>query len=138
LAFVFIPGKTRDGDVDTGTAVGVIFPNCGFPRTQSGLVDRLISDECHWFKGMLTRMNGCNTIAYMASLTLRISDSLERQLVAASKERGISKSDIAREAIERDLRVEAWRKLRDQFRPNLEAQGLFTEEDVLRRLDEKQ
>jgi predicted transcriptional regulator len=70
----------------------------------------------------------------MASLTVRNPDSLERQLIAASNERGISKSDIAREAIERDMRVEAWRKLRDQFRPYLEAQGLFTEEDVLRRL----
>lgn len=79
-----------------------------------------------------------NTNTYMASLTLRIPDSLERQLIAASEERGISKSDIAREAIERDMRVEAWRKLRDQFRPYLEKQGLFTEEDVLRRLDEKQ
>ncbi len=83
-------------------------------------------------------MKTCDTNTYMASLTLRIPDSLERQLVAASKERGISKSDIAREAIERDLRVEAWKKLRDQFRPHLEAQGLFTEEDVLRHLDERQ
>ena len=90
------------------------------------------------FPNRLTRTTMRDTNTYMASLTLRIPDSLERQLIAASKERGISKSDIAREAIERDMRVEAWRKLRDQFRPYLEKQGLFTEEDVLRRLDEKQ
>ncbi len=73
----------------------------------------------------------------MASLTLRIPDKLEKQLEEASKERGLSKSDIAREAIERDLQVQAWRKLREQFRPHLEEQGLFTEADVLNRLGEK-
>jgi hypothetical protein len=70
----------------------------------------------------------------MASLTLRIPDRLEKLLDAASKERGISKSDVARGAIERDLRVPAWRKLREQFRPYLEKQGIFTEADVLDRL----
>jgi predicted transcriptional regulator len=79
----------------------------------------------------------CETFAYVASLTLRIPDALEKQLEKASKERGISKSDIAREAIERDLKIQAWRKLREQFRPHLEKQGLFTEADVLNRLDEK-
>jgi len=73
----------------------------------------------------------------MASLTLRIPDALERQLEKASKERGISKSNIAREAIERDLKIQAWRRLREQFRPHLEKKGLFTEADVLNRLAEK-
>lgn len=72
----------------------------------------------------------------MASLTLRIPEVLERQLEAESKARGISKSDVVREALERDLRVQAWRKLRDQFRPHLERQGIFTEEDVFQRLGE--
>ena len=73
----------------------------------------------------------------MTSLTLRISDKLEKQLEDACRERGISKSDVAREAIERDLQVQAWRKLREQFRPHLEKQGIFTEADVFQRLDEK-
>ena len=73
----------------------------------------------------------------MTSLTLRISDKLEKQLEDACRERGISKSDVAREAIERDLRVQAWRKLREQFRPHLEKQGIFTEADVFERLDAK-
>lgn len=73
----------------------------------------------------------------MASLTLRIPDVLERQLEAASKERGISKSDVVREALERDLKVQAWRKLREQFRPHLEREGIFTEADVFQRLGEE-
>ena len=72
----------------------------------------------------------------MASLTVRIPALLEKQLEKASKERGISKSDVAREAIERDLRVQAWGKLRNQFRPHLEKARVFTEEDVFRKLDD--
>ena len=73
----------------------------------------------------------------MASLTLRIPAALEKQLQKASRERGISKSDVAREAIERDLRVQTWRKLRDQFRSHLERQGIFTEADVFKRLGDE-
>lgn len=72
----------------------------------------------------------------MASLTLRIPPGLERQLEAESRARGISKSDVVREALERDLKVQAWRKLRDQFRPHLERAGVFTEADVFARLGE--
>ena len=70
----------------------------------------------------------------MVTLTITIPDSLERQLIAASKERGVSTSEIAREAIERDMRMEAWRRLREQFRPYLVERGLNTEEDVLRHM----
>jgi Arc/MetJ-type ribon-helix-helix transcriptional regulator len=73
----------------------------------------------------------------VASLTLRIPDVLEKQLEAQSKERGISKSDVVREAIERDLKVQAWRKLREEFRPHLEREGVFTEADVMKRLGEE-
>ena len=73
----------------------------------------------------------------MASLTLRIPVKLEQQLEEASKERGLSKSDIAREAIERDLQVRAWQKLREKFRPHLEKEGVFTEAEVFDRLGEK-
>jgi Arc/MetJ-type ribon-helix-helix transcriptional regulator len=73
----------------------------------------------------------------MPSLTFRIPDVLEKQIEAESKERGISKSDVVREALERDLKVQGWRKLREQFRPHLERQGVFTEADVLKRLGEE-
>ena len=73
----------------------------------------------------------------MASLTLRIPDKLEELLAAESVERGISKSDVVRAAIEGHLRVQAVRRLRDRVRPQLEAQGVFTEADVFERLGEE-
>lgn len=72
----------------------------------------------------------------MASLTVRLPDLLESQLAEASSARGVSKSDLAREAIARHLRQEALRALRARLAPHVEAQGLLTEADVLRRLDE--
>lgn len=79
----------------------------------------------------------CDTFTYMTSLTLRIPEKLEMQLEAESKARGISKSDVVREALERDLKVQAWRRLREQFRPHLERQGIFTEADVFKCLGEE-
>ncbi len=74
-------------------------------------------------------------MTYMPSLTVRIPDALEVKLEQASQARGISKSDLAREAIERLLRRQTLCGLRERLAPNLEAQGMFTEEDVLNRLD---
>jgi predicted transcriptional regulator len=71
----------------------------------------------------------------MASLTVRLPDLLEARLAEASAARGVSKSDLAREAIERHLRQETLRGLRARLAPHVEAQGLLTEADVLRRLD---
>ena len=82
----------------------------------------------------MTREPIQNTNAFMATLTITIPDALEGQLIAASKEQGVSTSEIAREAIERDMRMEAWRRLREQFRPYLVERGLNTEEDVLRHM----
>ena len=82
----------------------------------------------------MTREPIQNTNAFMATLTITIPDALEGQLIAASKEQGVSTSEIAREAIERDMRMEAWRRLREQFRPYLAERGLNTEEEVLRHL----
>lgn len=72
----------------------------------------------------------------MASLTLRIPDVLEKQLETESKERGISKSDVARDALQRHLNVLKLNRLREELAPFLEAQGIFTEDDVLKRLEE--
>jgi predicted transcriptional regulator len=74
----------------------------------------------------------------MASLTVRLPDSLERALEKASAARGLSKSDLAREAIERHLHAEALQRIRARLAPHLERQGVFTEADVFERLAEKQ
>lgn len=72
----------------------------------------------------------------MATLTLRIDDLLEERLAAKAKSRGVSKSDLARGAIERLLRVEEWKALRNEAMPMFERRGLFTEADVLKALGE--
>jgi predicted transcriptional regulator len=76
-------------------------------------------------------------MSYMASLTVRLPDSLESALEKASVARGISKSDLAREAIERHLRAEALQRIRAKLAPHMERHGVFTEADVFDRLGEK-
>lgn len=73
----------------------------------------------------------------MASLTVRIPDKLEAELDEISRARGITKSDVVREALERDLRVQAWRNLRTKLTPHLDRQGILTEAEVLERLGEE-
>jgi hypothetical protein len=58
---------------------------------------------------------------------------LERQSAAA----GLSKSDLAREALSRYLSVGEFRKLRRKLVPLAQARGIHTDEDVFRALDEK-
>jgi Arc/MetJ-type ribon-helix-helix transcriptional regulator len=71
----------------------------------------------------------------MATLTLRLPDPLDEELERQSIASGLSKSDLAREAIRRYLQIAQFRSLRTQMIPLAEAQGVFTDDDVFRRLD---
>lgn len=71
----------------------------------------------------------------MATITLRLPDPLDEELERQSLASGLSKSDLAREAIRRYLQVARFRSLRAQMIPLAEAQQVFTDEDVFRRLD---
>ncbi len=73
-------------------------------------------------------------MSYMASFTVRLTPALEAALEVASKARGVSKSDLAREAIERHLHLEKLQKIRGKLVPYLEQEGIFSEEDVFKRL----
>jgi hypothetical protein len=48
----------------------------------------------------------------------------------------LSKSDLAREALKRYLRVVKLHRVRAMLVPRAQAQGVHTDEDVLRKLDE--
>jgi predicted transcriptional regulator len=72
----------------------------------------------------------------MATLTLRIPDDLDQELERQSAASQLSKSDLAREALQRYLRVSKLRNLRAKLVPRAQAQGLHTDEDVFRKLDE--
>ena len=106
-----------------------------FYQTQQGECFQWVP---RWLVRLLTGPLKRKTIAYMASLTVRLSTELETELEAASKARGVSKSDLAREAIERHLRFESLQRLRIRLAPHLERQGIFTEADVFKRLGEDQ
>ena len=72
------------------------------------------------------------TLSYMktTTLTIRIDDELSDLLDTASKRSGRSRSDIAREALRRQLRVNRFDELRKRVMPFAEARGYLTDEDV--------
>jgi predicted transcriptional regulator len=72
----------------------------------------------------------------MATLTLRIPDELDQELERQSAATRLSKSDLAREALQRYLRIVRYRTLRSRLVPLAQAQGLNTDEDVFRALDQ--
>lgn len=78
----------------------------------------------------------CITFTYMATITLRLPDSMDKELSRQSAASGLSKSDLAREALSRYLSVGEFRKLRRKLVPLAQARGIHTDEDVFRALDE--
>ena len=68
----------------------------------------------------------------MAILTLRIPEELDKELDRQSAASHLSKSDLAREALQRYLRVGRFRTLRSMLVPRAQAQGIDTDEDVFR------
>jgi predicted transcriptional regulator len=68
----------------------------------------------------------------MTTLTIRLDPKLEKALERIAKRTGRTKSDIAREALRRQVAVARFRELRKQTLPFAEAQGLVTDEDVFR------
>jgi predicted transcriptional regulator len=68
----------------------------------------------------------------MATLTIRLDTKIERELARLAKQTGRSKSDLAREALRRQLAVRRFRELRRQAVPYAEAAGYLTDEDVFR------
>ena len=72
----------------------------------------------------------------MATITLRLPDELEEALQRQSSAAGVSKSDLAREALRRFLAVSEFNRLRAKLVRRAQAQGLHTDEDVFRALDQ--
>jgi predicted transcriptional regulator len=66
----------------------------------------------------------------MNSLTLSVPDELDQALESQSAALGISKSDLAREALKRYLRVAEFRSMRTRLVARAHAIGINTDEDV--------
>ena len=70
----------------------------------------------------------------MTTLTIRIPESLRKDLKSLSRSENKAVSDIVRESIRRHVAVERFRALRRKVLPFAEAQGILTDEDVFRAL----
>ncbi len=70
----------------------------------------------------------------MGTLTFRIPDELDQALEQESTASRRSKSDPAREALQRYLRVTKLHRLRAKLVSSAQAQGINTDEDVFRAL----
>jgi predicted transcriptional regulator len=63
-------------------------------------------------------------------LTLRLDDDMDRMLSLSSKRSGKTRSEIARAALRRQLRIEQFEELRKRIMPFAEARGYLTDEDI--------
>jgi hypothetical protein len=70
----------------------------------------------------------------MAILLMRIPDDLDRELERPSTASRVSKSDLAREALQRYLCVANLQAVRSELVPHAQALGINTDEDVFRAL----
>jgi predicted transcriptional regulator len=64
------------------------------------------------------------------TLTIRLDKDLDDLLTKASRRSGKNRSEIAREALRRQLRVSQFEALRQRMMPFAEARGYLTDEDV--------
>jgi predicted transcriptional regulator len=69
-----------------------------------------------------------------ATLTIRLDKNLDNLLAKASKKSGKNRSEIAREALRRQLRLEHFEEVRKRVMPFAEARGLLTDEDIFSRV----
>ncbi len=66
-----------------------------------------------------------------ATLTIRLDEDLDALLSKASRRTGKNRSEIAREALRRQVRLEAFEDLRRKVLPFAEARGFLTDDDIL-------
>ena len=67
-----------------------------------------------------------------AALTIRLDPALERQLRRLARTTGRSRSELARDALRRQLAISQFDELRSQIMPVAEIRGYLTDEDVFR------
>lgn len=80
----------------------------------------------------LTVEPACLTLLDMktSTLTIRLDKDLNELLTKASRRSGKNRSEVAREALRRQLRISQFEALRRKIMPFAEARGYLTDEDV--------
>ena len=67
-------------------------------------------------------------------LTIRLDKDLDNLLMKASKRSRKNRSEIAREALRRQLRLEQFEEIRKRILPFAEARGFLTDEDIFSKI----
>ena len=70
----------------------------------------------------------------MSTLTIRLPESLKLDLDEISRKENKAVSDIVRESLRRYIAIEKFRSVRRNILPFAEAQGLLTDDDILKAL----
>ena len=80
----------------------------------------------------LTLLPNCTTLYDMktSTLTIRLDKDLNDLLTKASRRSGRNRSEVAREALRRQLRISQFEALRRKIMSFAEARGYLTDEDV--------
>jgi predicted transcriptional regulator len=68
----------------------------------------------------------------MSTLTIGLDDKLDRELARLAKQTGRTKSEVAREALRRQLAIQTFRAIRRDAMPYAAAAGYLIDEDVFR------
>lgn len=66
------------------------------------------------------------------TLTIRLDNDLDQLLEEMSEKSGLSKSELVRQALKRQLSIESFHLLRKKLLPHAELQGWLTDGDVFR------
>jgi predicted transcriptional regulator len=66
------------------------------------------------------------------ALTIDLDEELDRRLEQAARNSGKSRSEIARDALRRQLALMRFEQVRERVMPFAEAAGFLTDEDVFR------
>jgi predicted transcriptional regulator len=66
----------------------------------------------------------------MRTLTIHLDDKLDRELSRLAKQTGRTKSEVAREALRRQLAIQKFRMLRREAMLYAATAGYLTDEDV--------
>jgi len=69
-----------------------------------------------------------------SSLTIRLDKELEDMLNKISRQSGRTRSEIARDALRRQLRLANFEEIRKRMMPFAEARGYLTDEDIFSKI----
>lgn len=128
--------KEQDGSERGPVIIPALAFSCGRRHRRATRSSALLApaSRCNaLFCGLLTASPSCLTMSDMSnSITIRLDPSLSQLLDRLVAQTGRTRSEIVREALQRQLHLIRFEQLRRQVLPFAEARGYLTDEDVAR------